>query len=291
MNTKYRLLFFSSVSLIIFLLITSCTTMPSASEEETAAQGIATNSIMEVMNLIELGTIKPQPIKITTETLELPFYQYFNMKHTKNLGSAFRFSDIKVGTENSGFLRKEDPLIVFPIMDDPVETDTFTTVFDVWQFEGVKDQKIDLMVRSLSTFPTGMFVPYLLLLDAEGKILGRQEHILNIDKEKIKGLSIMIWIENYILPETGKYYLMVLADNSKREEKVSREPMIRIGNERILLYTVFENEGWIMYGQGDYFDPEWDQKPMPNLYYDPKMLFGYGGGIAQGKYLVMLWGK
>lgn len=287
MNIKYRLLFIL-IPLIVLLLIDSCTTMPKVSVGEASAQGIATNSIMEVMCLIETGTIKPQTIEITPTVPELPFYEYFNFKHTKSPANIFK-GDVKLGIENSGYLRKEDPLIVFPIMDDPVETDTFTTAFDVWQFDGVEGQNIDLLVRSLSTFPTGMFLPYFLLIDDEGKILTRQAHILTLGKEKVKGLSIMVWIKDYVLPKTGNYYLVVLADNIKREDKVSFDPEIRLNDERVPLKTAFENEGWIMIGVGDseIVEPEKQQ----DVYFDPETMFGAGGNITQGKYLVMLWKK
>ena len=125
----------------------SCTSMPEATIDELALQGIEVSSIKEVIELIGSGLLKPQRIEITEGILDPPFYQNFNIKHTKTLGSALQVSDVKVGNENNGFLRKEDPWITFPIKDDPVETGHFTTAWDIWQFEGIEGQEIDLMVR------------------------------------------------------------------------------------------------------------------------------------------------
>jgi hypothetical protein len=263
--------------------------MPKPTESELALQGIEIGSLREVMDLINSKKLIPQNIEITEGILDPPFYQEFNMQHTKTLGSKLKFSDVKIGKENNGYLRKEDPIISFPIEDDIVETDSFHTHFDIWQFEGIKGQKIDLLVRSLSTFPVGMFLPYFILLQDNGHILARQAHILTLDKEKIKSWSIMVWIKDYIIQETGTYYVIVLADNHKEEDPLTWDPEIRLNNDRISLKSAFQNEGWIMFADGDYFDPDWEKEPMPNLFYDPNIQFGRRGDITQGKYNIILW--
>jgi len=285
-------------TLLMLFFIFSCTTMPQITEEELALQGKEMSSINEIINLIDTGAIKPQKIEITEELPDYPFYQYFNLENSYHISideeylwvgiKRIRFSDVKLGKENSGFLRKEDPMITFPIMGDSVETDSFTTVFDIWQFEGNGGQSIDLMVRSISTFPVGNFVPYFLLLKDDGTIIGRQTNILHTDKEAIKGTSMMVWIEDFILPETGKYYLIVLAENNKEKDNRRWNMTVRLDKDRMPLGTAYKNQGWIFWdGMDSRIEMEGQQ--ISNLYLESRIFFIDKQDLPQGKYHVILW--
>jgi hypothetical protein len=276
----------NTIRLIVILIVGlfilfSCATIPKPTKVESALQEIKVASIKEVIDLIDSGKLKPKKTEITQGIPDPPFYYSFNAYNLSLLKN--KFSNIKIGNINTGFLRKEDPIMTFPLKDDSLETCNMITPFNVWQFVGSKGQTIDLMVRSFAIFPVGIFSPYFILINDTGDILARQAHILVLPKEWNNGMSQMIWIKDFIIPETGKYYLLVLADDWLSNSG------IRLNNDRIHLQDAYKKEGWDMIDNKDMIGTKYIQVRDDSFHNVYILQIKRDDNITQGKYEMILW--
>ena len=232
---------FIPVSMIFFFL-SACVTIPEATLEEKKLRGTVFDSYNDVIAMIQSGKLVPYQLNVTSGK-DKRVREYFGEGEERQFimfWDRITFSEQELGIENEGYLREENPEIIFPVFDDPVESDSFLTYINAWQFNGIANKKIDVILRSFSTFPTGMFFPYFILVDSSGNPLVRQDDITAIGKEMNKSESIMIWTEDYDLPYTGIYYVFVICDvtNIGKETHI-----LRLSDQRIPVITLYEPIG------------------------------------------------
>ena len=239
--------------------------------------------------LINSEKLQANHVDPTIGRLEKPLIWYYDISGM--MINRLLFREPNTGNPNIGYLREENPSMKFPISSDSVETDTFDTFFNIWEFQGEKGKQIDLMVRSFNTVSasTGIFIPYFLIFDSSGKILARQEHVATVDAGLKNPEGLMVWLDELVLPETQSYYIIVFSDNTLFG---TQEHRFRLGIERTHIELAYKKEGWIQYnrfpGAIDLLISRMMEKDRINVYKIVGKL-GLYLGSSMGKYELMLW--